>query len=143
MVKTLVLSIAFVISITSFASADTFASGTANEFNIDFVPISGSTNPTSEQTNPTGGYGIVNKDYRMGKYEITNDQWTKFKAAYGAVTGSELDPGWGGTAYDEKPFFTGSSVPTNNVSWYEAAQFVNYLNTSTNLCALGCNRFRL
>ena len=26
---------------------------------------------------------------------------------------------------------TGANVPTNNVSWYEAAQFVNWLNTST------------
>jgi formylglycine-generating enzyme required for sulfatase activity len=94
------------------ARADSFGT-----FDIDFVTISGSTNPTS-------GYGIVNKDYRMGTYEITNDQWTKFKAAYGAVTGSEPD------AYNSVPYWTGSSVPTNNVSWYEAAQFVNFLNTS-------------
>ena len=53
----------------SLTSADTFGT-----FEIDFVPISGSTNPTS-------GYGIVAKDYRMGTKEITNDQWDKFKAA--------------------------------------------------------------
>jgi formylglycine-generating enzyme required for sulfatase activity len=41
------------------------------------------------------------------------------------VTGSE------GVAYDNDPYFTDSSVPTNNVSWLEAAQFVNWLNTST------------
>jgi formylglycine-generating enzyme required for sulfatase activity len=125
MLKTLVLSFAVVISITSFALADTFGTGD-NAFNIDFVTISGSTNPTSEQTNPTGGYGIVNNDYRMGTYEITNDQWTKFKAAYGAVIGGEPD------AYNSDPSWTGSSVPTNRVSWYEAAQFVNWLNTSKN-----------
>ena len=100
------------------AMADTFAEGTANEFTIDFVTISGATNPTS-------GYGIVNKDYRMGKYEITNAQWNKFKAAYGAVTGTPS------TAYDTDPYFPGLTVPTNSTSWYEAAQFVNYLNTST------------
>ena len=100
------------------ASADIFGSG-ANQFAIDFVPISGSTNPAS-------GYGIVNHGYRMGTYEITNNQWNKFKAAYGTVTGS---PSY---AYDSDPSFTGTNVPTNYVSWYEAAQFVNYLNTSTN-----------
>jgi formylglycine-generating enzyme required for sulfatase activity len=62
----------------------------------------------------------------MGTYEISNNQWTKFKAAYGAVTGS---PSY---AYNNDPYFNATNVPTNNVSWYEAAQFVNYLNTSTN-----------
>ena len=28
--------------------------------------------------------------------------------------------------------YTGTNVPTDSVSWYEAAQFVNWLNTSTN-----------
>ncbi|MFP4216936.1 MAG: SUMF1/EgtB/PvdO family nonheme iron enzyme [Phycisphaerae bacterium] len=107
------------LSMLSAASADEFGSG-ANQFMIDFVTISGATNPTS-------GYGIVNNDYRMGIYEITNDQWAKFEASLGVpVTG---DPS---SAYD-KPAdkFTGTNVPTNNVSWYEAAQFVNWLNTST------------
>jgi len=105
-------------AVANFASADTFGSG-GNQFAIDFVPISGSTKPTS-------GYGIVNNDYRMGTYEISNAQWTKFKDAYGAVTGTPSN------AYDSAPYFTGTTVPTNDVSWYEAAQFVNYLNTSTN-----------
>ena len=36
------------------------------------------------------GYGIVNHDYRMGTYEITNDQWNKFTASLGVpVTGSD------------------------------------------------------
>ncbi len=111
--------------ISSVVSADTFGTG-ANQFTIDFVTISGATNPTSGI--PAGRdctFTGVAKDYRMGTYEITNDQWTKFKAAYGAVTGSE------GGAYDNDPYFTDSSVPTNNVSWLEAAQFVNWLNTST------------
>ena len=114
-----------VMVVVNFASADTFGTGD-NQFTIDFVPISGSTNPTSGI--PAGGgftFTGVNNDYRMGKYEITNAQWTKFKAAYGAVTGN---PSY---AYGQTPQFTGESVPTNRTSWYEAAQFVNYLNTST------------
>lgn len=36
-------------------------------------------------------------------------------------------------AYDENPFsyLKGKNIPTTYVSWYEAAQFVNWLNTST------------
>ena len=98
--------------------ADTFGTG-ANEFDIDFVTISGS-------TNPAGGYGIVADDYRMGTYEITNDQYAKFAAELGvSVTG---DPS---SAYEESPYWAAANVPSNNVSWYEAAQFVNWLNTST------------
>jgi formylglycine-generating enzyme required for sulfatase activity len=102
------------------AMADTFGSG-GNQFTLDFVPISGTTNPTS-------GYGIVNPDYRIGKFEITNDQWNKFVAAFGAVTGSPS------SAYDADFYSWGtgtSTVPTNCVCWYEAAQFVNWLNTNT------------
>lgn len=117
MKKTVIFSTALFVCISSIVWADTFGTG-ANQFTIDFVTISGSTNPNS-------GYGIVNNDYRMGIYEITNDQWTKFKAAYGTVTGTPT------YAYDYDPYWTGTNVPTNRVSWYEAAQFVNWLNTSS------------
>jgi formylglycine-generating enzyme required for sulfatase activity len=96
--------------------ADTFGTGD-NAFTIDFVSISGSTNPGS-------GYGIVNKDYRIGTYEITNDQWNKFTGIYGTPYGIPTN------AYDRNSYYTSKNVPTNNVSWYEAAQFVNWLNTS-------------
>jgi len=109
------------------AMADNFGTG-LNVFTIDFVPISGATNPTSGI--PAGdGFSFtgVTNDHRMGKFEITNDQWDKFKAnlAPVPVTGNPL------TAYDTAPSYAGLNVPTNNVSWYEAAQFVNWLNTST------------
>lgn len=118
MMKTKVLAVVFCVCFISGVSfADSFGSG-ANQFDIDFVSISGDTNPTS-------GYGIVNNDYRIGTYEITNDQWTKFKNAYGTVTGSPT------YAYDESAYFNGTNVPTNELSWYEGAQFVNWLNTST------------
>ncbi len=113
------LVVAVLLSVANVASAtiDTFGTG-ANQFTIDFVNISGDTNPTS-------GYGIVNNDYRMGTYEITNDQWNKFTNIYGTPTGS---PSY---AYDESAYWTGTNVPTDHLSWYEGAQFVNYLNTST------------
>ncbi len=120
-VKWLIAILVLAVSATA-AQADSFGTG-ANQFNIDFVPISDSTNPIS-------GYGIVDNDYRMGLLEITNDQWNKFTASLDVpLTG---DPA---SAYDESfhDWGTGmTDVPTNEVSWYEAAQFVNWLNTSTN-----------
>ena len=119
MKKAFLLPIAVCVCITGSVFADIFAQGTANEFNVDFVDISGTTNPAS-------GYGIVSNDYRMGQFEISNDQWTKFTNAYGTVTGSPS------SAYDMDPYWwTGTNVPTSELSWHEAAQFVNYLNTST------------
>jgi len=104
MKKTFLLSTVVCLFISGVSFADTFAEGTANEFTIEFVTISGA-------TNPTGGYGIVNNDYRMGKFEITNAQFAKFAA--------------------NNPYWTGADHPSNNVSWFEAAQFVNWLNTNT------------
>jgi formylglycine-generating enzyme required for sulfatase activity len=106
-----------VVLATGVAMADDFGTG-VNAFTIDFVPISCATNPAS-------GYGIVDHNYRMGVYEITNDQWNKFTAAYGTVTGSPA------SAYGFNSSSTGSNAPTNNMSWYAAAQFVNWLNTNT------------
>jgi formylglycine-generating enzyme required for sulfatase activity len=115
--STMVVLAVCVMEVSNFASADIFGTG-SNQFTIDFVPISGDTNPTS-------GYGIVNYDYRMSTNEITNDQWNKFQNEYGSVTGSPTN------AYNGSSYWTGADVPTNSVSWYEAAQFVNWLNSST------------
>ena len=100
-------------------SADLFGTG-ANQFTIDFVDISGdasSANGTniSQYSSGDSGYKTFtdpSSDYRMGTYEITNDQYAKF-------------------ATNSNVYFTGDDVPSNTVSWYEAAQFVNFLNTST------------
>jgi formylglycine-generating enzyme required for sulfatase activity len=111
------LSIAVILFAVSSVTADTFGTG-INQFTIDFVTI-------SNATNPADGYGIVNGDYRMGEYEIANYQWNKFKANLGVpVTGNPSD------AYDRNAYWTGINQPNNDVSWYEAAQFVNWLNTS-------------
>ncbi len=108
-----VLSAAMASISASSAFADTFGSG-ANEFTIDFVTISGATNPTPAQTTAGGlhGFGIVEYDYRMGVHEITQEQRSRFQAG--------------------NPYWTGANMPAGEVSWYQAAQFVNWLNTSTN-----------
>jgi hypothetical protein len=109
--KLMMFVVVVLLSVVSFVSAavvstDTFDSTDGqSQFDIDFVTISGDTNPTS-------GDGIVDGDYRMGMYEITNDQFAKFA--------SNGDVRW-----------TGADIPSNMVSWFEVARFVNYLNTST------------
>ncbi len=115
-----------ILSVANVALADTFGTG-ANQFTIDFVNISGDAGDLGSW--PVGSdytfSGVNHGDYRMGKFEITNDQWNKFQTSYGAILGNPYN------AYNENVHFAGTDVPTNEVSWYEGAQFVNYLNTST------------
>jgi len=112
--------------ISGIVSADLFGSG-ANQFTIDFVNISGDASSANGTVIGSNNYTFSDPayDYRMGTYEITNDQWNKFVNAYGTPLGNPTN------AYDEIAYWTGANVPTNKISWYEGAQFVNWLNTST------------
>jgi formylglycine-generating enzyme required for sulfatase activity len=110
----------------NFASADTIRG-----INIDFVTIgnAGNAGDTRTGTDQWGqsianpyGCGAVGYNYRIGKYEVTNAQWNTFTAAAGAPTGTD-----GGYSYSA--YWTGDQQPTNNISWYEAAQFCNYLTS--------------
>lgn len=118
----------FVCFISGVSLADTFGTG-ANQFTIDFVNISGDTGDLGSWSAGEGYTfsGVNHGDYRIGTYEVTNDQWNKFKVNI-APTPVMGDPS---SAYDENPRWTRPNVPTNKVSWYEAAQFVNWLNTSS------------
>ena len=71
--RILILSIIILNCIFSSVVADTFGTG-ENQFEIEFVTISGDTNPASGIRFDFGGIftGVPN-DYRIGKYEITND----------------------------------------------------------------------
>jgi formylglycine-generating enzyme required for sulfatase activity len=92
--------------------------------NIEFITIGNAGNPgdTRAEANPYGS-GFVNYEYRIGKYEVANAQWNAFTLAVGVPTGNPS------TAYDASTYWTGKDVPTNQVSWYEAAQFCNYLTS--------------
>lgn len=92
------------------ALADTFGTG-GNEFTIDFVNIGNAGNASD-----TTSYGAVPYEYRVGKYEISQDAITKATAS--------------GMANVTAGAWTGNQ-PAANISWYEAAAFVNWLNTST------------
>ncbi len=121
------LALLVMLAIAGTVHADDFGTG-VNQFSLHFVPISGDAGDLGSW--PAGsGYtftGANRDDYRIGTFEITNDQWVKFKNNLGVpVTG---DPS---SAYNVgDSYWTGTNVPTNNASWYEAAQFVNWLNTS-------------
>jgi formylglycine-generating enzyme len=105
-----VVCAAFTLMTHISAQADTFGTS-GNEFTIDFVNIGNAGNAADTTT-----YGAVPYEYRVGTYEITQDAITKATASgMSNVTAGA----WSG------------SQPAANISWYEAAAFVNWLNTST------------
>jgi sulfatase modifying factor 1 len=93
------------------ANADTFGSG-VNAFDIDFVTIGnpGNTDDTTGNPNPAGK---VDSTYRIGQYEISEDMINK------ANTEGSL-----GLTHNNR----GANKPATSISWFEAAQFVNWLN---------------
>ncbi len=100
----------FTFSANLQAELITFGRGD-DAFNIDFLTIGNAGNAAD-----TTGYGAVPYEYRMGKYEITQDAIDKATASGMAnVTAGA----WSG------------NQPAATISWYEAAAFVNWLNTST------------
>jgi formylglycine-generating enzyme len=111
-----------VMAAVNFASADIIRG-----INIDFVTI-GNAGNAGEQSlladySDTTYFGGVNYEYQIGKYEVTNAQWNVFTTAAGTPTGNPSE------AYNESATFTGAQQPANEVSWYEAAQFCNFLTS--------------
>lgn len=100
--KTFVFMVAVSV-LTVPTRADTFGTGD-NQFTIEFVTISGT-------SNPAGGYGVIAYDYRIGKFEITAEQWHKAGFSGGQWSGQQ---------------------PAASITWFQAAQFVNWLNISQN-----------
>ena len=105
-----VLFAAVTLSIQPSAQADTFGTS-GNEFTIDFVNIGHAGNAADTTT-----YGAVPYEYRVGKYEISQDTITKATAS--------------GMANVTAGSWTGNQ-PAAYISWYEAAAFVNFLNTDS------------
>ena len=118
---TIIVMVIFVGVTGNLASATII---TVRGIDIDFVTIGNPGNPgdTRAEANPTG-CGAVGYEYKIGKYEVTNTQWDAFISAAGAPTGNPSN------GYDENAYWSGTNVPTNEVSWYEAAQLCNYLTS--------------
>jgi formylglycine-generating enzyme required for sulfatase activity len=106
-----VLFAAVTLSIQPSAQADTWGGGTTNEFTIDFVDIGNAGNAADTTT-----YGAVPYEYRASIYEITQDAITKATAS--------------GMANVTAGAWTGNQ-PAATITWYEAAAFVNFLNTNS------------
>jgi len=112
MMKILIMALC-VLAVVNVAAATTIRG-----IDFDFVIIDDANNAPD-----TNGYGAVGYNYYISKYEITNGQWNTFVSFAGAPTGN---PSY---AYDSSAYYTGDQQPTNYVSWYEAAQFCNYLTS--------------
>lgn len=103
------LFVAGITTLTSPLHAETFGTG-ANQFTIDFTTIGNPGNAAD-----TTGYGSVGYTYRIGTYSISQNQIDKATASGLAnVTAGA----WSG------------DQPAANMTWYESAAFVNWLNTS-------------
>ena len=101
---------AFTLIIQPSAQADTFGTS-SNEFTIDFVNI-GNTGNAADTTS----YGAVPYEYRASIHEISQNAIDKATAS--------------GMANVTAGAWTGSQ-PAANITWYEAAAFVNFLNTNS------------
>ncbi|MFC1677887.1 SUMF1/EgtB/PvdO family nonheme iron enzyme [Planctomycetota bacterium] len=117
-ISILVLVVVCVMAVTNIASATT-----VRGIEMEFVTIgnAGNVGDIRTEANPYG-CGAVDYEYQIGKYEITNEQWNAFVDAAGVPTGTD-----GG--YDRSAYWIGEQQPTNVLSWFEAAQFCNYLTT--------------
>ena len=105
-----VLFTALTLIIQPSAQADTFGTS-GNEFTIDFVGIGNTGNAADTTT-----YGAVPYEYRASTYEISQDAITKATAS--------------GMANVVAGAWTGNQ-PAADIDWYEAAAFVNFLNTNS------------
>ena len=99
---------------------ESFGSGD-NAFSMEFVTI-GNPNNAADTTGSPNPAGSVAYTYNLGKHEVSRDQIDKANAAGSlGITMSDMSD-YGGN---------GVNRPATGVSWYEAATYVNWLNTST------------
>jgi hypothetical protein len=99
---------------------ESFGTG-ANAFTMDFVTI-GNPNNVADTTGDPNPAGSVAYTYNLGKYEVSRDMINKANTAGSlGITLADMSS-YGGN---------GVNKPAAGVNWYEAAKFVNWLNTST------------
>ena len=109
---------------------------------VDTVPVGNPGNAGEAQ--PQGTFGAVSYEYRMGKYEVTNSQYTEFLNSvdptaanplllYHSAMTSDANGGINlinaapiGSKYAVKPGH--SNKPVIIVSWYDSIRFANWLH---------------
>jgi formylglycine-generating enzyme required for sulfatase activity len=99
---------------------ETFGSG-ANAFTMEFVTI-GNPNNAADTTGSPNPAGSVAYTYNLGMYEVSRDQITKANSAGSLGITLQDMTNYGGN---------GLLKPATGISYYEAAKYVNWLNTST------------
>lgn len=113
---------------------------------IDYVSVghAGNAADTTVMDDLTTGYGAVAYAYQIGKYEVTNAQYTEFlnkadpsganaNGIYNASMGSDARGGityTSGAASGSKYTIRTNmgNKPVNFVSWYDSARFTNWVN---------------
>ena len=103
-----------IVPTTSEAGTVTFGSG-ANTFTMDFATI-GNPGNAADTTGAPNPAGAVAYEYGLGKFEVSEDMINKFNNSQSLTITKNT---------------RGTAKPATNVSWNEAARFVNWLNTST------------
>lgn len=106
---------------------------------ISTVPVGNAGNAGDVQ--PQGTFGAVAYDYRIGTYEVTNDQYAAFLNAVAAtdtfnlyMTNMDGDPRGGivqsgvsgSFSYAVKPNM--GNKPVNLVNWFDALRFANWMH---------------
>ena len=99
---------------------ETFGTGD-NAFTMEFVTI-GNPNNAADTTGSPYYVGSVAYTYNLGKYEVSRDQITKANAAGSLGITLQDMSSYGGN---------GLLTPATGITYYEAATYVNWLNTST------------
>ncbi len=92
-----------------------------NAFTMEFVTI-GNPNNAADTTGSPNPAGSVAYTYSLGKYEVSRDMITKANVAGSLGITLQNMTSYGGN---------GVNRPATGISWYEAAKYVNWLNTST------------
>jgi formylglycine-generating enzyme required for sulfatase activity len=102
--------------------ADTFGTG-ANQFTIDFAEIG---NPGNPGDTNHGGYGAVDYGYRIGKHEITIDQYIKANTADSRIdNGSTTDP----SHWNDGTRTVGINAPVSKIGILQMFKFCNWLTS--------------
>ena len=119
MKKLLALSLLALGYQTALAQDVTVSFGSdANQFSMEFVTIGNPGNTADPTGTPfTFNVGSVAYTYNLGKYEVSREQIDKANSAGGL-----------GITYTSDS--STANKPATGINWYEAATYVNWLNTN-------------